>query len=199
MKMCIVDAADDLLKQKPFDRVSVGDICREANISRRTFYNHFDDKASMINWLGSYIFCSRLVQIGISFSWEEAVFLMLRDICANVPNLGRGTELSKKNTDYYQYCRKNIEEALVRELRRRDGVKNTESLRFQTAMLPLMLCSFANALTARHAFHGTFQQITAAGVEIEAPDEATCRKYAALMMEFIPDEIREALLRPRIK
>ena len=199
MKMSIVDAADRLLKARPFEKVSVGDICREANISRRTFYNHFEDKASMINWLGSYIFCSRLVQVGISFTWEEAIFLMLRDICANVPNLGRGTELSKKNTNYFQHCRKNIEEALVRELRRRENVKNTESLRFQAAMLPLLLLNFANALTAKRAFPGTFQQITAAGMEIEAPDEATCRKYASLILEFIPDEIKEAMLNPRIR
>lgn len=37
-----------LLKQQPIEKISVKDICAEAEINRTTFYNHFDDKYQLL-------------------------------------------------------------------------------------------------------------------------------------------------------
>ena len=40
----IADALVRLMMQKPYDKIQITDICDEAQISRRTFYNLFDSK-----------------------------------------------------------------------------------------------------------------------------------------------------------
>lgn len=44
----ILDVTIKLLSNKTFDEISVVEICNEANISKRTFYNHYKDKFDII-------------------------------------------------------------------------------------------------------------------------------------------------------
>ena len=37
-----------LMAQKPFERVTITELCREAGFERMTFYRHFSDKADII-------------------------------------------------------------------------------------------------------------------------------------------------------
>jgi AcrR family transcriptional regulator len=37
-----------LLKEKEFERITVSDIIREAHVTRKTFYNHYQDKIDMV-------------------------------------------------------------------------------------------------------------------------------------------------------
>ena len=37
-----------LLDKKPFEKISVTDICKESNISRITFYTHYDHKYGLV-------------------------------------------------------------------------------------------------------------------------------------------------------
>ena len=39
-----------LLSQKPFERITVQEICEEAMVRRTTFYQHFEDKHDFLNW-----------------------------------------------------------------------------------------------------------------------------------------------------
>lgn len=41
----------NLLTQKPFTEISVGEICENADYPRATFYNYFDDKYDLLNYL----------------------------------------------------------------------------------------------------------------------------------------------------
>ncbi len=43
-----------LLKEKQFNRISVADICRTANISRGTFYVHYRDINDLIDYINSW-------------------------------------------------------------------------------------------------------------------------------------------------
>ena len=40
-----------LMREKPYEKISVMDIARRAYVSRTTFYNHFQDKADILNLL----------------------------------------------------------------------------------------------------------------------------------------------------
>ena len=47
----IANSLDALLKTKSFTDISVGDICDNIDISRTTFYRHFQDKYECMNWI----------------------------------------------------------------------------------------------------------------------------------------------------
>lgn len=49
-KELIVDCFLSLVDRKPIDKISVTDLVEECNISRQTFYYHFDDINEMLRW-----------------------------------------------------------------------------------------------------------------------------------------------------
>lgn len=44
----LTDALFELISEKPFEEISVTDICNRAMIHRTTFYNHFEDKYQLL-------------------------------------------------------------------------------------------------------------------------------------------------------
>lgn len=47
-KKALFSALGRLLKRNEFDRITVSDIVREAGVTRKTFYNHYQDKIGMV-------------------------------------------------------------------------------------------------------------------------------------------------------
>lgn len=47
----LADALLDLLKEKPFKKVTVEDIVNKCGASRSTFYRHFKDKYDLMDWI----------------------------------------------------------------------------------------------------------------------------------------------------
>jgi len=47
-KRALFQALARLLKEKEFERITVNDIVKEANVTRKTFYNHYQDKIDMV-------------------------------------------------------------------------------------------------------------------------------------------------------
>lgn len=43
------------LSEKEFDKITVNDICQRSEYPRATFYNYFDDKIDLLQYLWSYI------------------------------------------------------------------------------------------------------------------------------------------------
>ena len=50
-KKWIAEAMNELMKQKPINKIRVTDICKAADIQRPTFYYHFKDKYDLIAWI----------------------------------------------------------------------------------------------------------------------------------------------------
>lgn len=48
---CIVEAFKALLREKPYDKLSVSEICLRANVSRKIFYGNFRDKQAIVEHL----------------------------------------------------------------------------------------------------------------------------------------------------
>lgn len=44
----IREAFAALLEKKPYDTISISEICTEAHVSRKTFYNYFENKKSIV-------------------------------------------------------------------------------------------------------------------------------------------------------
>ena len=51
----IITAMISLLQKKPFEKITVGDICDEALINHSTFYRYFNDKYSLLHAVFSYL------------------------------------------------------------------------------------------------------------------------------------------------
>lgn len=47
----LTDTLFELMQQKPFEEISVIDICKSAQVNRSTFYNRFDDKQQLLEQL----------------------------------------------------------------------------------------------------------------------------------------------------
>lgn len=49
-RAALVQAMDDLLHQKPFHKISVNELCAEAQVSRSAFYANFEDKYQLFSY-----------------------------------------------------------------------------------------------------------------------------------------------------
>ena len=50
-KFILAQALKTLMSAKPFSKISVGDICEQCSVSRKSFYYHFQDKYDLMNWI----------------------------------------------------------------------------------------------------------------------------------------------------
>lgn len=50
-KKQIADALETLISEKKFSKITVGDICEKASLSRQSFYRHFSDKYDVFSYL----------------------------------------------------------------------------------------------------------------------------------------------------
>lgn len=75
-KRALAAALKDLMDEKPFAKISVGDICDRCDMNRKSFYYHFKDKFELLNW----IFDTECIVISNQDSYERRVDEML-DFC----------------------------------------------------------------------------------------------------------------------
>lgn len=50
-KKALANSMKKLMREKPFEKISVSDICNECGINRKSFYYHFKDKYDLVNWI----------------------------------------------------------------------------------------------------------------------------------------------------
>ena len=82
-KRAIADSLKELSKEKPFDKISVGDIAAYCGVNRQTFYYHFQDKYDLLAWIyyEDYLYPS-LDGLSIE-SWDTCVERLLIALAAN--------------------------------------------------------------------------------------------------------------------
>jgi probable dihydroxyacetone kinase regulator len=44
-------ALKELMKEVPFDKIRIADICNRCGMNRKSFYYHFKDKYDLLNWI----------------------------------------------------------------------------------------------------------------------------------------------------
>ena len=50
-KQALSNALKELLEEKPFEKISISDICQRCQMNRKSFYYHFRDKYDLVNWI----------------------------------------------------------------------------------------------------------------------------------------------------
>ena len=50
-KKALADALKELMDTKPFQKISVSDICERCQMNRKSFYYHFKDKYEVLEYI----------------------------------------------------------------------------------------------------------------------------------------------------
>jgi len=50
-KNALAAAFKELLENMPFEKITVGHICSQCDMNRKSFYYHFKDKYDLVNWI----------------------------------------------------------------------------------------------------------------------------------------------------
>ena len=69
-KKAIADALKRLLNEYSFEKISVGLVCKECGLNRKSFYYHFKDKYDLVNWIYYSEFIQHILTEDIPDSWD---------------------------------------------------------------------------------------------------------------------------------
>ena len=93
-KIAIAYAFKDLLLEKPFNKITVGDIAERCDINRQTFYYHFHDILELAEWICE-IDAERALKEHTTYdTWQEgflSIFEMIKKDKAFIINIYRYT------------------------------------------------------------------------------------------------------------
>ncbi len=70
-----------LMREKPFQKITVEDILERAEVSRRTFYRHFPDKYALLGWIYNDEFCQY-----VEVRPDKTIWDYYPDICRHLYN-----------------------------------------------------------------------------------------------------------------
>ncbi len=90
-KDLIRDTAMDLFRENGYENVTIMDICRGCNITKRTFYYHFESKAQLLSGVVDYwgIKAERLINTLVSDEKNvDILWKLMRVYCINAQKYG---------------------------------------------------------------------------------------------------------------
>ena len=70
--LSVAHALGERMHTTSIERVKVTDLCRDAGISRATFYEHFQDVFAVATWMWDYLMRTTLYEVGEKYSCYEA-------------------------------------------------------------------------------------------------------------------------------
>ncbi len=95
-KMVIQEAFFSLIKTKPFSKITISDICKLADISRPTFYLHYEDIYALLDEIGENMITSAKLNemMKLTIDDQDAIY-------TSILNLLR---IIQDNMDIYRIC-----------------------------------------------------------------------------------------------
>lgn len=113
-KYMIARGMKELLSQKDFEKISVGDLAKHCHVSRNTFYYHFRDKYHVVSW----IFYSEIMPlIGSSpftGKWADVLLALCRYLQDNKSFYIKVLQVEGQNS--FTECLMEFHTRLVRDL-----------------------------------------------------------------------------------
>ena len=75
-KNALAASMKKMMRRRPFEKISVSDICMDCGINRKSFYYHFRDKYDLVNWIFFVGFLGEMDLTRYQNGWD-----WVRDIC----------------------------------------------------------------------------------------------------------------------
>lgn len=101
----IVKAFKELLKEKDYEKISISDITRRAEINRKTFYYHFKDIHDLVVWTFDNEAIEHMRKFDMVTDYKEAIkFIMdyLEENEAFVSKIAQGVAVAELRTFLYK-------------------------------------------------------------------------------------------------
>ncbi|MDD4780980.1 MAG: TetR/AcrR family transcriptional regulator C-terminal domain-containing protein [Tissierellia bacterium] len=76
-KEIIVNSLKELMKTKPFKKITVYNIVSNCSTTRQTFYNHFKDKYDVVNFIYSKHADKCYLHLGNNYTWYDTCLEVL--------------------------------------------------------------------------------------------------------------------------
>lgn len=103
VKELLAEGLIEIAKQKPIEKISVMDIVKACDTSRRTFYNHFIDKYDLISW----IYTNRVEKVlscyNDSDSWHQCMINTYKVLLGNADYFLCVIDMEGQNSFYRQF------------------------------------------------------------------------------------------------
>ncbi len=170
-KQRIWEAFYNLSVTVPFDKLTVESICREAGISKATFYRHFLDKYDVLNY-NSLAIAQRLVHWERCSFWREFLIEMCIEIQREREYYRRAFNTSGQNAHsrfLFEYSFGMMKECYLRS-KKKDGLEVQE--RYMIA----------------HYCHGCVDVLEE---WLHSSDEITAAQIAEIMYNAMPSSLRD--------
>lgn len=104
-KKILKDSLLELMMKTPFDKITIKDICSLSNVSRSTFYSHYEDIYSLLKDFEKDIYKSHKIEELINEGTPKAQIL-------NTKLITMLTQINE-NADFYRVYLDNMEAGLV--------------------------------------------------------------------------------------
>lgn len=82
-KQSIANALKKLMEQKSVDKITVKEILEGANVTRPTFYYHFEDIYDLVRWMFETELLELLKKSENCLTWDEGILLVLEYVEQN--------------------------------------------------------------------------------------------------------------------
>ena len=123
-KLLIARCLRKRLKNEYLDQIKVSDLCRDAGISRTTFYIYFKDVFSIPEWYWNYGCRTVMSKIGQEYSWTEGHRRMYAYIQSNKV-IGPAVTLKRTNWQEFEFTAAESESVHRENLEKKAGRKLT--------------------------------------------------------------------------
>ena len=103
-KIALEASLKELLKKKPFDKITIADLTEDCGISRMAFYYHFKDIYDLVDWIMVEDAAKALENKSTFDTWTESSLDLLHQVQENkvlVMNVYRS--ISREQVEQYLY------------------------------------------------------------------------------------------------
>ncbi len=143
-KKILAEALKKLMESTPFSKISIGDITKECEMNRNSFYYHFQDKYEMLNW----IFLTDITQDISQKEYDEASsWEIVHAICTffykNSAFYRNAMSFEGQNS-FVSYLRELISDLM--ESRFKEFISDNDDPEFKEFFLDFFLDAFTNML-----------------------------------------------------
>lgn len=126
-----LDAAEELLADRPLSKLSVTGICAQAKVSRQTFYRYYKDKYDLAQWHFTHIVAKPLVEIGRTMNWHDATLAAVNEIVARKTLYVAAYQQSRGYQSISAFGHRSIRDILTETIVDYKGIEMTDELAFQ--------------------------------------------------------------------
>ena len=76
-KMALCQSLKELMKQKPFSKITVSELIKNCNLNRKTFYYHFEDIYGLLKWMLEQEAFEVVKQFDLLLDYKDAFYFVI--------------------------------------------------------------------------------------------------------------------------